>query len=610
MSDDLRVGGVVVAGVDGWLVDPGFLVKADPAEVLGLLDAASGPAARLAAAVYRESAHLHRDADAGVRRQLLALDAARYGDLELSARITAVSVKGEPAAQWGVQWATGSVVDHRFRRPLTGHTRFVRAVATAMVDGRPVAVTSSKDATVRVWDLATGRQVGEPLTGHARSVLGVATAVVDGRPVAVTGSKDATVRVWDLATGRQVGGPLTGHTSGVRAVATAVLDGRPVAVTGSKDATVRVWDLATGRQVGEPLTGHTSGVRAVATAVVDGRPVAVTGSWDGEVRMWSLATGEWVGKPLTGHSREVAGVATAVLDGRRVAVPRSSDDTVRVWDLATGEQVRDPLTGHRYGVSAVTTAVVEGRAVAVTVDWDGVVRAWNLTSDEHAPLTGHTDVAFTTNVRLGMVTAVVEGYPVAVTSRSEEDGEEVRVWDLATGEQVGGGPTDNTAAMVTVVAGPPVGVTGGRDGAVQLWDLVTAEQVGEPLTGHTEGVAGVATAVVDDRQAAATAASRPPSCQTKGSTVRVGDLATGRQLGEPLICHAGAVRAVATAVMDGRPVAVTGSEDKTVRVWDLATGRQVGRELVFPAPVHAVAVTPDGRLVIGFGWEVAVLARP
>ncbi|MET9663546.1 hypothetical protein [Streptomyces sp. NPDC006510] len=38
-------------------------------------------------------------------------------------------------------------------------------------------------------------------------------------------------------------------------------------------------------------------------------------------------------------------------------------------------------------------------------------------------------------------------------------------------------------------------------------------------------------------------------------------------------------------------------------------GRPVGPELVFPAEVYAVAVTSDGRLVVRFDREVAVLAR-
>ncbi|MEV7356928.1 hypothetical protein AB0O19_18195, partial [Kitasatospora sp. NPDC091276] len=272
MSDDLRDfhPRAESAAAVGRLADPGFLVNADPGSVLALLDAASGPVARLAASVYRASTHLHRDVTAGVRRQLLALDAARYGDRELSARITAVPVEDEPAAPWGVEWATGSQLDRSVRRIPTAHTDALLAVATAVVDGRPVAVTGGTDRSVRVWDLTTGRQIGQPLAGHTGQVCSVATAVVDGRAVALIGSGDRTVRVWDLTTCEQIGQPLTGHTAAVSAVATAVLDGRPVAVTGGGDETVRVWDLTTREQIGEPLTGHTHAVCAVATGVVDG----------------------------------------------------------------------------------------------------------------------------------------------------------------------------------------------------------------------------------------------------------------------------------------------------------------------------------------------------
>jgi WD40 repeat protein len=51
----------------------------------------------------------------------------------------------------------------------------VAVAATVLADGRVVAVTGSHDATVRVWDLATGTPVGDPLTGHTNWVVAVAT---------------------------------------------------------------------------------------------------------------------------------------------------------------------------------------------------------------------------------------------------------------------------------------------------------------------------------------------------------------------------------------------------------------------------------------------------
>jgi WD40 repeat protein len=81
---------------------------------------------------------------------------------------------------------------------LTGHTDRVWAIDSAPVGTRTLAVTTSRDRTVRVWDLATGEQEGEPLTGHTGQVWDVATTVVDGRCVAVTAGEDHTVRTWDL----------------------------------------------------------------------------------------------------------------------------------------------------------------------------------------------------------------------------------------------------------------------------------------------------------------------------------------------------------------------------------------------------------------------------
>jgi hypothetical protein len=55
------------------------------------------------------------------------------------------------------------------------------------------------------------------------------------------------------------------------------------------------------------------------------------------------------------------------------------------------------------------------------------------------------------------------------------------------------------------------------------------------------------------------------------------------------------VLAVATAVVNGRPVAVTGGMDLSMRVWDLTTCEQVEPPLAFPFPVGTLGAAPDGR---------------
>ena len=80
----------------------------------------------------------------------------------------------------------------------------------------------------------------EPLTGPTSPVNSVAFSP-DGKTL-TTGSHDGTVRLWDVATRRQIGNPFTGHTGPVTSVAFSS-DGKTLA-TGSHDRTVRLWDVA------------------------------------------------------------------------------------------------------------------------------------------------------------------------------------------------------------------------------------------------------------------------------------------------------------------------------------------------------------------------------
>ncbi|MFC9330767.1 caspase family protein, partial [Kitasatospora sp. NPDC057015] len=119
----------------------------------------------------------------------------------------------------------------------------------------------------------------------------------------------------------------------------------------------------------------------------------------------------------------------------------------------------------------------------------------------------------------------------------------------------------------------------------------------DTLTGHTRGVRTVACTMLDGRPVAVTGST--------DDTVRVWDLTTGQPVGEPLTGHTDHVEAVACTMLDGRPVAVTASTDRTVRVWDLTTGQPVSEPLTgHTNTVRAVACTVlDGRPVAVTGSE-------
>ncbi len=225
---------------------------------------------------------------------------------------------------------------------LIGHTGLVRGVAFSP-DGHTL-VTGSADRTVRLWDVRTSRELAILMdhTDTAASVSissrklassGVAFSP-DGRTLA-TASADATVRLWDFASHRELA-TLTGHTDTVSSVAFSP-DGHTLA-TASADG-VRLWDVQTRRDLAI-LSGHTERVRSVAFSPHS--ETLATTSDDRTVRLWDVRTGRQLAV-LSRHTDPVFSAAFSA-DGQTLATA-SDDRTVRLWDVRTGRELA-VLAGH------------------------------------------------------------------------------------------------------------------------------------------------------------------------------------------------------------------------------------------------------------------------
>jgi WD40 repeat protein len=283
-----------------------------------------------------------------------------------------------------------------------GHTDEVKSVALSG-DGR-YAVSGGIDQTVRVWDLATGKEY-KVLRGHTKQVWSVAFHP-NGRQV-FSASWDASARLWDITTGADVkrfnhrldlnglavsrdGGKLLtacddqnaylwdvlkneevrrfpGHTGFVYSVAFAP-DGRHIA-SGSVDKTVRVHDIVSGTDVKVFKDQN----NAVTNVAFSGDSRFVLSSGDSVIHMWEISTGKEV-RRFEGHSGAVAGMAISP-DGRRL-LTGGDDKSIRLWDVNTGKELHQFKAAHTDAVTCVAFSSDGRRAVSGSLD--RTVRLWGL----------------------------------------------------------------------------------------------------------------------------------------------------------------------------------------------------------------------------------------
>jgi WD40 repeat protein len=248
--------------------------------------------------------------------------------------------------------------------------------------------------------------------------------------------------------------------------------------------------------------------------------------------------------------------------------------------------VKQILSGHTGPVRTVT--VSRNGARVVSGSDDGTVRVWDLATGQDIVLTGHTD----------WVRAIAVSRNGARLVSGSDDGT-VRVWDLAAGREEAV-LTGHTGEVFSVAITPDgaLALSGGGDGTLRVWDLATGSERAV-LTGHTRPVWSVA--ITPDGALAVSGSG--------DGTLRVWDLAARRQP-TVLTGHTGEVFSV--AITPAGALAVSGSGDGTLRVWELAARRQQAILTGHTGWVRTVVVAPDETLAVSGGedgslrvWDLA-----
>jgi WD40 repeat protein len=356
------------------------------------------------------------------RREPLPIRAGTVNHLEFSRDgHTLVSANNDGAV---ILWA----IDQQLGNSLHNQDHRIWSLTfNPIATNQPQLISGSEEGKIIFWDIASGQPVGQPLIGHTMNVNSVEVSPVNTKSatgrILASGSDDQTVRLWNLSAGELLAEPLIGHTDSVLDV-TFSPDGQILASAG-RDGSIILWDMSTFQPLGQPLTGHTDGVWEVAFSS-DGKILA-SASWDGSIILWDMATKEPLGPPLIGHQGAVISVAASPT--MPILASAGRDGAIILWDLNTGQPVSSPLQGY------------PGSVWRVAFSPDGQTLA--------------------------------SAGCAQVTARGNCEQGEIRLWDVATGRQLGQSFVGHSDVAWTVAFNPDGDklASSSRDGTIILWDL-------------------------------------------------------------------------------------------------------------------------------------------
>jgi WD40 repeat protein len=494
----------------------------------------------------------HQRALAEQRTHQLLLNQAR-GALERDPTAAVAWLKSYPpkASDWRtafellVQASSRPIALH----VLTGHREGVTAAAFS-TDGMRL-VSGSRDRTVRLWDLKSGRQLAMADRGGSLTFTRFST---DGKTV-ITADHDGRIgvsseRLTDVHY-------LTGHQGPITSLA-ASPDGRRLASVGM-DGTLRIWDLEGGQA--RVYDGHKGALSSVAFAE-DGRVVAAVGASQ-TVRRWDVEPGP--GRTLGQHDKALSWIRFSP-DGNLLA-SGSVDGGVCLWRAgATGCQ---RLGTHEGSVQSLAFSS-DGRWLA-SGGRDRTVRIWDVGKGEGRVLRGHRDqvisVDFSPDGQM-LVSATADG--------------QVRLWDLASEDSVDLSGHRSTLERALFSADGKWIASLGDDGEIRIWP---AHIEGRALHGHRDEIGDLAISPDGRRLASA----------SLDETVRLWDLQGG---GSQTLRHRDQVRFVRFAP-DGRSL-ISASVEPSLRRWDLQTGES---KILDSAAVFYLQFSPDGRWLATRGLD-------
>jgi len=521
----------------------------------------------------------------------------------------------------GWEWDRINYVSDQSLMSFIAHQSGVNSAALSP-DGKRL-VTGGDDKTIKIWEIATGKELFALPGAHEAAVSCVAFSP-DGRQI-VSGDGSGEIKGWDAANLDKAITLIRHGNDWIPSVSFSP-DGKQLVSAGSRDKVIKVWDAATGAEI-IAFSGseHADGVICTDFSpngkhIVSGDWSATT-DWGGDIIIWDAASGNEVmkfavkswttavsfspdGKLLASAAGgdwglinirdALTGTIVTTINGsgmpnsiafspdNKYIVSGGSDCTVKVWDIATGKRVTT-LRGHGNAVSSVVFTL-DGKRI-VSGSEDGTIKVWDAYVDYAAKyFRSHTNAVKTAFSPDGkrLVSRTMDG--------------KMKVWDVASTAEImtlSGGRSGKSSLFRLPVFSPDGKriASIGAERAIVVWDAETGAEV-MAFGGQDEEIGCLAFS--PDSRRIVSGSSKRGADRYPGK-VKLWDVARG----EEIMTWAGGGHGVISIAFspDGQRI-VSGHWSGIVKVWDAASGSEV-MKFIGPedSKISSVEFSPDGKRI-------------